>query len=251
MKLFKIFLLFFLFPSLCFPSVLLLYRLDVPFYRQISYSLSQKGFDLCPLENWPSCLKSHKKILVFGDMAYNHILNFSSQESLKIFAFFVTKCKRNTDLCCCLFPTLKEVLSILKKNFPKNNFLVLYTKKTEWWIKDPIKDPSIPNISFFCLDILDIKESLRKAFNSKAQIYILAPDLLFMHPAFLKRVVRYSFIFSKILVGLSLKMQSYGVPVIIYRDHNYFWKHFDVKLLNSEKITIPLRISIASWFTQN
>ena len=235
-------------------SILLVYRDDIPFYREIATKLTRKSeyeITLCALKDWPACTKFHScsYVLVFGDLAYKKVLEQPIKNS-KIFAFFVTKCirKGRNIFCYPLFPPLREVLRVLKKRFENAHFLVLYTPRTKWWIKN---FPSSSSVSFFCLNVKDLRESLRKAFKSKAKIYILAPDLFFMHRVFLKDVVRYSFIFSKILVGLSLKMQQFGVPFIIYYDYDSFWSNFDLNSLFSQKIDIPLRLSVAPWYSTN
>jgi len=254
---FLIFILFliFIFPFIVYAEekpVLLVYREDIIFYQQMAKNIVSRDDNrivLCPLQNFPLCIKNgkYRYILVFGDLAYNKVLSFPFGEA-KIFSFFVTKCKKQNNVCCChLFPTLREVVQILKKEFKKTKFLVLYTPKTKWWVDNCRSS----GLSFFCLNVKDLKESLRKAFKSEARVYILAPDFLFMHPAFLKDVVKYSFLFSKVLVGLSLKMQQYGVPIVIFYDYESFWSKFSIDHLQLQKLNIPIRLSIASWYFKN
>jgi len=254
---------YFLFFSFVFSSfisyakvlpILLVYREDINFYQEMAQKLSlyiDRNIVLCPLSNWPNCAShnNYRYILVFGDLAYNKVLSSSLLlKNSKIFSFFVTKCNKKNNVCCGhLFPTLKEVVKILKKEFKNSKFLVLYTPKTKWWVDEyPSSD-----LSLFCLNVKDLKESLRKAFKNQAKVYILAPDLLFMHPAFLKDLVKHSFLFSKILVGLSSKMQQYGVPIVIFYDYDFFWSNFSLDVLHSQKLDIPIRMSIASWYSKN
>ena len=233
-------------------SFLLVYREDIPFYfglaqRLFKKSSAEEKVFLCPLKDWPKCMNGkYSHILVFGDLAYKKLLDSSLDRKAKIFAFFVTDCSKNKgrNICCChLFPTLQETVRVLQKEFKNQKFLVLYTSKTKWWVRGYTS----PKVLFFQLDIDDLRESLRKAFKNDPEIFILAPDFLFMHPSFLKDVVQYSFLFSKILVGLSLKMQKYGVPVVVFYDYHHFWQNFTFDLLRSQGVKIPLRLSLASW----
>lgn len=218
-------------------QVAVLYRDDVPFYKKIVEEFKNIGVQVCPINKIDKCFDDNiKMVITLGDSAFKSVLPYKNK--YKIYAFFVTKCRTDLSVCCFyLFPTPSEILAQINVLFPGKKVVYLYTEKTKWWINDFRKAPK------YLLELHDVKENLRKIFLKDFDLAVLAPDLLFMHPAFLKELVILSLSTSKILVGLSPMMLDYGIDVIIYYDYNGIINQLVSGNIESlKKIRIPIKV---------
>lgn len=237
-----VFIYFCLFELKCLSAqVAILYRADIPFYKEVVNKFESGNAQICSLDQIDKCFNNDLKMVVtLGDLAFKKVLPYKNK--YKIYAFFVTKCHSDSSVCCFyLFPTPKEVFLQIKKVYPKKKVVYLYTKETRWWIDSFSKAPK------YLLDLHDIKENLRKIFLNKFDVLVLAPDLLFMHPTFLKDLVILSLSTSKILVGLSPVMLEYGIDMVVYYDYNSLFSRSrlslgDIKSLKNLKIPIKVRL---------
>ncbi len=222
-------------------QVAILYRKDIPFYRSVVEKFEKTCVQICPLERMDECFNNDlKMVIALGDLAFRKVLSYKYHNKYKIYAFFVTECHPNAKICCFyLFPTPQEVFVKLKTIYPHKKIIYLYTQKTKWWIGDFSSAPK------YLLRLQDVKESLRKIFLKKFDVLVLAPDLLFMHPVFLKDLVVLALSTSKILVGLSPIMLDYGVDVVIYYDYNDLFSQlsFGHKFF-LDNVRIPLKVVI-------
>ncbi len=240
-----VFIYFCLFDVKCFAAqVAILYREDIPFYKEVVNKFEKSNAQICSLDRVDKCFNGDlKMVITLGDLAFKKALPYKNK--YKIYAFFVTKCRSDSSVCCFyLFPTPKEVLLQIKRVYPKKKVVYLYTKETRWWIDNFSRAPK------YLLELHDIKENLRKIFLKKFDVLVLAPDLLFMHPAFLKDLVVLSLSTSKILVGLSPIMLDYGIDMVVYYDYKCLFSrpHLslgDIKSL--KKLKIPIKVKLYGY----
>jgi hypothetical protein len=227
-KIFSIFLMciFILFSQLTLAKVLLVYRKDIKFYEKIAHNLEKSLKeetlkcildDQCKIQ-CKIITKDFKVVIALGDKATNYAYNFKKP----LLSFFITdyslknKCPHKRCIFFPLFPKLPEILKEIDEIFPQKpkKILILYSENTNAWIEDIL--PAKKNSKIITKKMsLEIFDEIRDIFQEDYDLYILAPDYIFLQEKVLKEIVKISYITKKPVIGFSTQMLNYGIPIVI------------------------------------